>query len=208
MENKMLLSELLRPRRISELILSPSVTDYLERMAKSGWSLNLLFYGAPGIGKTSAARILSERADVIEVDGTCLSEDKALQKSLASFVTSLSLSGVPKICLIDEAEYLSNDAQNRLLKVIENSSRTVRFILTANDVTKLKAALRSRCEPICFDIAPKDRAFVIQRLVDRYEAVLPEFGFECDPVRLREIVGLGFPDLRSIANKLELQFGV
>lgn len=206
MEKKMLFSEMLRPRSVSELMLSPTVIEFLERLEKSGWSLNLLFYGGPGIGKTSAARILGKNADLFEVDGTSLSTDKALQKSFDSFISSLSLSALPKVCLIDEAEYLSNEIQNRLLKTIENSSQNVRFILTANDVMKIKGPLRSRCEPICFDIGPKDIDAVIQRLVSHYEVVLPGLGFKFDPTRLREIVGAGFPDLRSIANKVELHF--
>jgi len=94
----------------------------------------------------------------------------------------------------------------RLRYTIEKFSGSTRFILTANDFKKITPALRSRCAPVCFDVAPKDRAMVVEKMVARYEQRLTEFCYEYDPTRLREIVGIYFPDLRSIANQLELSF--
>jgi hypothetical protein len=54
--------------------------------------------------------------------------------------------------------------------------------------------------------APKDQATVIERLVARYEIKLPELGISYDPKRLRDLIGIYFPDLRSIANQVEFEF--
>jgi hypothetical protein len=67
----------------------------------------------------------------------------------------------------------------------------------------LTVALQSRMKRICFDILPADRADVVERLKERYETKLPELGIQFNPKRLRELVGIYFPDLRSIANQVE-----
>ena len=169
--------------------------------------MNLLFYGEPGIGKTSAARILTINAHVYEINGSFNNGDKTMLRGIEAFASHLSMFGQPKVCFIDEAEYLTKEVQAGLRYTIEKFSGSTRFILTANDFKKITPALRSRCAPICFDVAPKDRAMVVEKMVARYEQRLTEFGYEYDPTRLREIVGIYFPDLRSIANQLELSFG-
>ena len=207
MENNKLLSEILRPQRIAELNLTESVSDSLERMEKSGSVMNLLFYGEPGIGKTSAARILTANADVYEINGSFTPGDKTMLKEIEAFASSISLLSQPKVCFIDEAEYLTKEVQAELRYTIEKFSRTTRFILTANDFKKITPALRSRCASICFDVSPKDRRGVVDKIVARYERILPTLGYTVDSERLREIVGIYFPDLRTIANQLELNFG-
>jgi DNA polymerase III delta prime subunit len=207
MENNKLLFELLRPRSVSELNLPPDVSRSLERMEKSGSVMNMLFYGGPGIGKTSAARILGKDADVYEINGSSCYGDKFTLRSIENFASSMSLFVKPKICFIDEADYLTKEVQAGLRHTIEKFSATTRFILTANDINKVTPALQSRCAPICFDVAPMDRPVVVERMIARYEHRLSEFGYEYDPTRLREIVSIYFPDLRNIANHLQLSFG-
>ena len=107
MENTQLLSELLRPRSIAELNLPPDISNSLQRMEKSGSVMNLLFYGEPGIGKTSAARILTEKTDVYEINGSFNNGDKTMLRGIEAFASTMSLIDRPKVCFIDEAEYLT-----------------------------------------------------------------------------------------------------
>ena len=60
--------------------------------------------------------------------------------------------------------------------------------------------------PICFDIEPSDREEVHKRLIDRYESKLAECGIMHDEQRLIEIINTNYPDLRSIAQKIEFEF--
>ena len=207
MENTVLLSELLRPRSVSELNLPSDISSSLERMEKSGAVMNMIFYGEPGIGKTSAARILTQNSDVFEINGSFHLGDKTVQKEIERFASTVSLFSQPKVCFIDEAEYLAKEVQAGLRHTIERFSATTRFILTANDIKKVTSAITSRCAPICFDVAPKDRASVIERMIARYERRLSEVGYQYDLNHLREIVSIYFPDLRSIANQFQLKFG-
>ena len=192
MENTQPLSELLRPRSIAELNLPPDLSDSLQRMEKSRSVMSMLFYGEPGIGKTSAARILTKDAHVYEINGSFNNGDKTMLRAIEHFASHVSMFGQPKVCFIDEAEYLTKEVQAGLRYTIEKFSASTRFILTANDLKKVTLAIRSRCPPICFDVLPKDRAGVVEKMVARYEQRLSELGYEYDPTRLREIVGIRF----------------
>jgi DNA polymerase III delta prime subunit len=114
--------------------------------------------------------------------------------------------GGSKICFIDEAEFVSKPAQAALRKVIEDFSEYCRFLFAVNDVSKIIPAIRSRLMEVCFDIAPADRPEVQRRLIERYEIKLSEHGIPYDRDRLQQIVGIYYPDLRSIANRLEFEF--
>ena len=200
------LSEHLRPTDLSDLVQPTTMIDSLERMAREGQLTNMLFYGNPGVGKTSAARILIKRveADDYEINGSLDTGIDAI-RDLVRWASSCSLFGKSKVCFVDECEFLSSNAQAALRGLIEKYPR-VTFLMTANDIRKLDPALKSRCMPLCFDLAKKDEPEVIARLCGRYEERLKELGFVVDPTRLGEIVHLYFPDLRAIANRLEFEF--
>jgi replication-associated recombination protein RarA len=203
----MRLSERLRPTQLSDLIQPPDVIAPLERMVRERTLMNMMFYGEPGIGKTSAARIViaSVEADDYEINGSLDAGIDTFRTDFVPWASSCSLCGGPKVCFIDECEKLSANAQAALRGVIEEYGH-VTFLMTANDHLKLDAALRSRCRPTSFDILHRDYTEVMARLCTRYGQQLKEFGFAVDPARLAEIVHLDFPDLRAIANCLEFEF--
>ncbi len=207
--HKALLSEHLRPEKLVDLNLPDHLLSSLEKMVDRQSILNLLFYGKPGIGKTSAARILVREieADVLELNGSVNRGDKKIISEIEQFASSLSLEGRPKVCFIDEADYLPNNVQASLRYLIETSSRNTRFLLTANEVERLSPALRSRCVSINFDVFPMDVPGVVDRMVSRYQQKLKSSGYEADSDKIRKIVGVYFPDLREISNRLELEFG-
>ena len=60
---------------------------------------------------------------------------------------------------------------------------------------------------ISFDIAPSDRPEAMERLIHRYQEQLTQLDIQYDEKRLKEIVGIYFPDLRAIANEFEYEFG-
>lgn len=202
-----LLSERLRPLKLRDLTLRMFEIEKLERMVASKSVMNLLFYGKAGTGKTSAARILTREidAEVYELNGSHNHGDKTMVHGIADFATTVSMDLRPKIVFIDEADGLTKDVQASLRHLIENSSDRVRFLLTANDAQKLTAAVKSRCMPLCFDPPFGAVAEIVDRLVERYQMVLAEGGLQIDVVKIRQIVGSRFPDMRAIANALEFE---
>ena len=71
-EPRELVSELLRPQQLGDLTLPQRVINRFQRMIGSGSIMNMLFYGGPGLGKTSAARCSStlSESSSIEIDGS------------------------------------------------------------------------------------------------------------------------------------------
>lgn len=201
-----MLSELLRPKRLCDLVQPRIIIEPLDRMGREGRLMNMLFYGKPGVGKTSAARILIKivNADVFEINGSLDTGIDTFRTVLVPWASLCSMEGEPKVCFIDECEKLSANAQAALRGLIEEYPK-VAFLMTANDISKLDEALLSRCVPIWFDPLPSEYPEVIERLCDRYKQMLTELGFGFDLTRVKEIICLDFPDLRAIANRLELE---
>ncbi len=205
--NHVLFSELLRPITIQELNLPPKTISFLDKMARSKNIQNLLFHGKSGIGKTSAARILIHGMELslMELNGSSTRSDKQILKDIETFASSVSFDGGYKICFIEEADNLGKDAQASLRYVIEKTSQNTRFIFCANEIKRLTPAIQSRLMPICFDVKPADRKAVVDRMIKRYEAKLHGLGYIIDTQRLREIVSIYFPDLRSVANQVQFE---
>jgi DNA polymerase III delta prime subunit len=121
------------------------------------------------------------------------------------FSSSFSITGDVKVVFIDEADYLNKKTQASLRGIIENASGLVRFILTANYFDRFTDAITSRCTPICFDVSVTETAAVINRMVQIYMERLQGLGYLTDEGTIRRIVNLYFPDLRSIANRFQLE---
>lgn len=124
----------------------------------------LLFSGPPGTGKTSAARAIC-----IDMHGedwpanymvTNASDDRGIsfvRQELKGVARVKSPTGKRKIILLDEADGLTPAAQDALRQVIETTSRSTLFILTANNPEKLKSAIVSRCRHYRFSpISPEE----------------------------------------------------
>lgn len=202
-----LLSENLRPKSLTELALSEDKIRMFQKMVASESIMNMVFYGRPGSGKTSAARILIHAldADVYELNGSLNNGDKTMVKSIEQFASTVSFQGRQKICFIDEADFMSKTVQDPLRYVIENMSSNCRFLMTANDLGKLTPAIQSRCTPVEFSVQVKDKEAIIDRMIVQYDRKLQELGICLDQKKIYEIVSLHFPDFRKIANRFQME---
>jgi DNA polymerase III delta prime subunit len=206
-QTKPLLSEQLRPQCLADLILPSSLRSSFQRMIDTKSLMNMTFYGKPGIGKTSAARILFKELDldVYELNGSYNSGEKTMLRDICTFASTISFLGKHKVCFVDEADYLSKDVQASLRGLIESVSDNTRFIMTVNDIDKLTQPILSRCEPICFDVSPLDTIKTIDLISQRYVFRLSGLGYEADFKTVKNIVCLYYPDLRRIANQFQLE---
>ena len=204
---KQQLSELLRPTELADLIQPFELIQRLERMVERRALVNMLFHGKPGLGKTSAARIILKKLDTYayRLNGSMETGINSVRDHLEDFCVNPSLDFRLKVVFIDESDFLSPNAQAGLRGLIEKTA--VPFIMTANDITKFDRALTSRCLPVNFDVGPLQATEVIKTLLPRFQEKLAHLGYSVDDKRLWELMCVSFPDLRSLANQIEFEYG-
>jgi DNA polymerase III delta prime subunit len=107
---------------------------------------------------------------------------------------------------IDEADYLSKNAQAGLRRTIEKSSNNCRYIFTANDLSKIHPALCSRLIPICFDLTSAQTESALEDYVRVTIEKLKQRSESIDAQRVETVIRHNYPDHRNIANRLEFEF--
>ena len=148
---KQLWVEQYRPKDIDGYVFRDEAQrEQVKQWIKEGTIPHLLFSGAAGIGKTTLAKILInalgiDTYDVLEINASRENNVDNVRNNITNFVSTMPF-GSFKIVLLDEADYLSPNAQAALRGVMEEYSQTARFILTCNYPHKIIPALHSRCQ--------------------------------------------------------------
>jgi len=99
---------------------------------------------------------------------------------------------------LDEADFLTIQAQASLRNVIETFSRTTRFILTCNYVERIIDPLQSRCQTL--KIVPPSKQDIAYHLIN----VLKEEKVDCTADDLKSIINQYYPDIRKMLNTIQL----
>ena len=156
-------NEIGRPTSFEEIVGQPDfLTDAKEWVTSGDWPTSLLLHGPPGTGKTSAARViaktyLGEYLDPVNFIETNASDDRGIdfvRHELKQMASTKGLGVDRKVILLDEADGLTPTAQDAARQIIENHSDTAFIILTANNLEKVRPAIRSRC--ILYPFKPID----------------------------------------------------
>ena len=174
----------------------------VEQWVKSKSIPHLLFSGAPGVGKTTLAKIL---LNLLEVTGTDILEINAsrensvdvIRDKITNFVQTMPF-GEFKVVLLDEADYISPNGQAALRGVMEMYHQSARFILTCNYPNRVIPALHSRCQG--FHIEKIDKTEFTARAAE----ILVEEGIEFELDTLDTYVKATYPDLRKCINTLQM----
>jgi replication-associated recombination protein RarA len=203
-----LISEYLRPKSFPEMMLPNQLKIRLQKMLDEQNVMNMIFHGKPGSGKTSAARIIcdDEKFDVLKINGSLLTGIDIVRNKIQNFAYSMSLMNQKKIVFIDEADYMSKNAQASMRALIEETSINCRYIFTANELSKIHNALCSRLIPICFDLTSAQTESALEEYVKVTLEKLKQRAQTIDAQRVETIIRHYYPDHRSIANHLEFEF--
>jgi len=162
---------------------------------------HLLLSGNAGIGKTTLAKILInelgiEEFDVLEINASRTNSVDDVRDKITNFVSMIPF-GPFKVVLLDEADYLSPNAQAALRGVMEEYHTTARFILTCNYPNRIIPALHSRCQG--FHVERVDTT----EFTARVATILVEENIEFDLDTLDNYVKVAYPDLRKCINLLQ-----
>ena len=174
----------------------------VEGWVKQGTIPHLLFSGNAGIGKTTLAKILFNELDVnpldiLEINASRTNSVEDVRDKIVNFVQMIPF-GEFKVVLLDEADYLSPNAQAALRGVMEEYHTTARFILTCNYPNRIIPALHSRCQG--FHIERVD----ITEFTARVATILVEENVEFDLDTLDTFVKATYPDLRKCINMVQM----
>ena len=181
--------------------------DDNQKAQVEGWIKNktiphLLFSGAPGVGKTTLAKILLnqldvEGSDVLEINASRENSVDTIREKITNFVQTMPF-GDFKVVLLDEADYITPNGQAALRGVMETYHTSARFILTCNYPNRVIPALHSRCQG--FHIEKIDKT----EFTARVATILVEENIEMDLDTLDTYVKATYPDLRKCINTVQM----
>lgn len=199
---KKLWCEKYRPTKLSEYVFRDiNQKNQVESWIKEKYIPHLLFSGSPGVGKTTLAKVLINELeiddfDVLELNASRENSVDIIRDKIVNFVESIPF-GQFKIVLLDEADYLTPNAQAILRGVMETYSNYSRFILTCNYPNRIIPAIHSRCQG--FNVEKTDKTEFIARVA----TILVEENVEFDLDVLDTFVKATYPDLRKCINYLQ-----
>jgi replication factor C small subunit len=144
-----------RPTKISSIINQRDIVGSLKSLLKNISEMpHLLFSGSAGVGKTTTALCLAReilgdswREYTLELNASDERGINMVRERVKKFARFSGLdTSIPfKLVILDEADEMTSDAQTALRRIIEDTSKHCRFIMIANNISKIIEPLQSRC---------------------------------------------------------------
>ena len=160
---------------------------------------NLIFYGPAGTGKTTLAKIIVKNLDCeyLYINASDERGIETIRDKVSGFASSASFKPL-KVVILDEADFLTIQAQASLRNVIETFSRNTRFILTCNYVERIIDPLQSRCQTL--KVIPPSKTDVAKHIA----WILGEENTNFEIEDIKTITNQFYPDLRKCLNTVQL----
>jgi DNA polymerase III delta prime subunit len=202
--NHLLWVEKYRPKKVEDCILPDAIKSTFQEYVTRKEIPNLLLSGTAGVGKTTIAKALCEEigCDYIVINGSDENGVDTIRVKIKNYASSISLAGGRKVIILDEADYLTPNAQAILRASIEEFSTNCSFIFTCNFKNRIIDPIHSRCAVIDFKVNGS-KAKMASAFFKRVEWILSQEGIAYEKDVVAAIVTKHFPDNRRILNELQ-----
>lgn len=194
-----------RPHKIEDCILPDRLKKVFQEYVTKGDIPNLMLTGTAGCGKTTVAKAMCEEigCNFLFINSSDERGIDMLRTKIKGYASTVSLTGGRKVIILDEADYLTPEAQAGLRGAIEEFSENCSFIFTCNFKARLIDALHSRCSVIDFALKGDEKAKMASQMFKRLANILTEESITYDKDVLGKIVQRYFPDYRRTLNELQ-----
>jgi replication factor C small subunit len=195
-----------RPSKLSEIVNQTEIIGSLEALIKDPTDMpHLMFSGSAGVGKTTTAlcisrQILGEYAKdyTLELNASDERGIGMVREKVKKFSRFAGMVDVPfKIIILDEADEMTSDAQTALRRIIEDTAKYCRFILIANNISKIIDPIQSRCATFKFTSIPEED------MINHLESIAKKEKVKSDKKGLKAIYNYSEGDLRHAINLMQ-----
>jgi replication factor C small subunit len=196
-------TEKYRPVKLDQIVGQPEIIMRLSSFLTRGLP-HMLFAGPPGCGKTTAALAIAHelygpnwRANYLELNASDERGIDVVRTKIKDFARTRPIATDYKIICLDEADALTQEAQQALRRTMERYSETARFILIANYSSKIIEPIQSRCAVFRFRPLPPEQSVEFLRRIVSAESL------DVEPSALLAIIALANGDMRRAVNILQ-----
>ncbi len=195
-----------RPQRLSDVVNQKAAVGSITALIKDPTDMpHLLFSGSAGVGKTTTAlciarQILGDHSGdyTLELNASDERGIGMVREKVKKFSRFAGMAEVPfKIIILDEADEMTSDAQTALRRIIEDTARYCRFIMIANNISKIIDPIQSRCATFKFTSISEDD------VVGHLEAIAKKEKAKADKKGLKAIYDHSGGDLRHAINLMQ-----
>lgn len=199
------LADRLRPMTLDQVVGQDHLLKdggALRRMLDAGWLASLIFWGPPGSGKTTIARLLAQEVDLHFEQISAVFSGVADLRKVFEAAKMRKQNGKKTLLFVDEIHRFNRSQQDGFLPFVEDGTITLVGATTENPSFELNGALLSRCQVLVLE--RHDETSLIS-LLERTEE-LEGRKIPLDEGAKDQLVALADGDGRFFLNMAEIVF--